>query len=72
MHSLTAERLEVVRDLDHFAATEARAAARRKRHQARVQDLLSPNVAGRSQPPKPGLTRAAAARRARPRSWWTC
>ena len=24
MHSLTKERLEVVRDLDHFAATEAR------------------------------------------------
>jgi len=28
MHSLTPERLEVVRDLDHFAATEARARAR--------------------------------------------
>lgn len=42
LHSLTAERLEVVRDLDHFAATEvrpARLAARRRRKSA--QDLFS-------------------------------
>ena len=28
MHSLTAERMEVVRDLDHFAATEVRPGTR--------------------------------------------
>ena len=42
MHSLTAERLEVVRDLDHFAATEVRPGRRRRVGTALVsQDLFS-------------------------------
>jgi hypothetical protein len=44
MHSLTPERLEVIRDLDHFAATEARRGAAR-----RPKALLRPRQ--RKRPP---------------------
>ena len=42
MHSLTSERLEVVRDLDHFAATEVRARRRGGPPRRRPRPLLGP------------------------------
>ena len=77
MHSLSPEKLEIVRDLDHFAATEARAGG----HGARQGSIGQPWSCRLAAPAAPGRLARVGTRSAvkvapdalpRPHSWWTC
>jgi hypothetical protein len=79
MHSLTPARLEVVRDLDHFAATEARACGSRAFrkapgcfHVTGLRGVPAPPPPRRAPPALARAAPAALTRHARVRSWWTC
>jgi len=65
-HSLTPARLEVVRDLDHFAATEARARAASRGAES------EPLVAGRRAGRRARCDAPSPAAFPTHRSWWTC